>query len=134
MMRNTLNYLLNDPDPKASALVPQLMNAIDGLEKQIKELEFKISDLKRKIKHVYSDLNQIEYKLHAVFMHEGEASFGHYWLYLSDSLNRKWTKYNDSVVESVSNSVVFQNSSGKTANVYALAYISSNVPIQLSRK
>ncbi|KNC98817.1 ubiquitin-specific protease UBP2 [Spizellomyces punctatus DAOM BR117] len=70
-----------------------------------------------------ADMKQLEYKLHAVFIHLGEASFGHYWTYIYDEENDRWLKFDDSVVSKVSESDVFSDTTGSTANAYALIYV-----------
>ncbi|KAI8904600.1 hypothetical protein DFJ77DRAFT_443916 [Powellomyces hirtus] len=65
----------------------------------------------------------MKYGLHAVFVHLGEASFGHYYTYMWDNELNRWLKYNDSQVTEVSESVVFSDTTGSTANAYALIYV-----------
>ncbi|KAF9359839.1 ubiquitin-specific protease ubp2 [Mortierella sp. AD094] len=50
-----------------------------------------------------ADLNQAEYKIHAVFHHEGGANFGHYWVYILDEASEepRWLKYSDDFVSEV---------------------------------
>ena len=56
-----------------------------------------------KIQDEVADLNQTEYKIHAVFHHEGGANFGHYWVYIFDdkSDEPRWLKYSDDLVSEV---------------------------------
>lgn len=131
MMEASLNFLLLDPDPASQDLVPQLIEASDRLKQQIKKTREQIQHLEHEIRQVYSDMMGTEYRLHAVFMHEGEASYGHYWIYMWDNATQRWFKYNDSVVSQVSESLVFENTRGRNTNVYALAYIQQETQTSL---
>jgi ubiquitin C-terminal hydrolase len=123
-MELSLNLLLSDHDSElANSLVPDLMGAIDSLKNLIDSKKGKLACLQSSIKQVFDEKKQTKYHLHAVFMHEGEASYGHYWIYLWDKFKNRWIKFNDSVVSQVPDSIVYQNTSGKNANVYALAYL-----------
>ncbi|TPX70357.1 hypothetical protein SpCBS45565_g01777 [Spizellomyces sp. 'palustris'] len=104
----------NDPtaqDDGVSGQATMLPNQENGLQTDIGEVTSS------------ADMNQLEYKLHAVFIHLGEASFGHYWIYIYDEENDRWLKFDDSVVSKVSESDVFSDTTGSTANAYALIYV-----------
>ncbi|KAF9116753.1 ubiquitin-specific protease ubp2 [Mortierella sp. AM989] len=80
----------------------------------------KISDLTSKLSSETADLNRAEYKIHAVFHHEGGADFGHYWVYIFDesSDEPRWIKYSDDFVSEVGiaqESEVFNGFQGSTA-------------------
>ena len=59
------------------------------------------------------DLTAAEYKIHAVFHHEGGANFGHYWVYILDDPpiasgtpadqqpSPRWLKFSDDLVSEV---------------------------------
>ena len=131
MMETSLNFLLRDPEASSMDMLPELIESIDKLKQEISSHLVDIESLELAIQKVYSDMTFVEYRLHAVLMHEGEASFGHYWIYIWDQVQSKWFKYNDSIVEEVSESVVFQDTSGRNSNVYALAYVQPDVKIEL---
>ncbi|CAO3621299.1 unnamed protein product [Cunninghamella blakesleeana] len=86
-----------------------------------------ISDLQSKIKHEYDDLKECAYRLHAVFIHQGQASYGHYWLYIYDHEESVWWKFNDSTVSKVSSTNIFNDTTGSTANPYFLVYVRNDV-------
>ncbi|CAO3564036.1 unnamed protein product [Mortierella alpina] len=60
----------------------------------------KISELTDQLQNETADLHQAEYKIHAVFHHEGGANFGHYWVYILDDQpsGSRWLKYSDDIV------------------------------------
>ncbi|KAJ3182537.1 ubiquitin-specific protease ubp2 [Gaertneriomyces sp. JEL0708] len=76
-------------------------------------------------KYLQSDTTNDEYILHAVFIHQGEASFGHYWIYIYDHVKQKWFKFNDAEVTEVQEWEVYFDTSGSIANAYALIYVRS---------
>ena len=41
------------------------------------------------------------YRVHAVFIHQGQANYGHYWIYIYNHQQEQWWKYNDSRVTKV---------------------------------
>ena len=134
LLESTLNHLLTSQESSeiSSDVVGDLMAAAETLKSQIESSQTQIRTLEDSIQGVYADMTHVGYHLHAVFMHEGEASYGHYWLYMWDRATDRWFKYNDSVVSQVPSSVVFQDTSGKNGNVYALAYVRDGVETSLA--
>lgn len=83
----------------------------------------KIQALKQSIQKQYSDYTQLAYNLHAVFIHQGQANYGHYWVYIYDHKGDQWWKYNDSLVTKVNESEILHDTTGSTANPYFLVYV-----------
>ncbi|KAF9102269.1 ubiquitin-specific protease ubp2 [Mortierella sp. GBA35] len=80
----------------------------------------RISELNERIKNEMSDVNEAEYKIHAVFHHAGGANFGHYWVYIYDDKAEvpRWLKYSDEIVSEVGlaqEDEVFNGYQGSTA-------------------
>ncbi|KAI8057395.1 hypothetical protein BDF21DRAFT_440923 [Thamnidium elegans] len=86
----------------------------------------KMQEFRSKIKDQYSDYKKLAYKLHAVFIHQGQANYGHYWIYILDHDENQWWKYNDSMVSKVNESEVYHDTTGSTANPYFLVYVDQN--------
>ncbi|KAI9245928.1 hypothetical protein EDC94DRAFT_529888 [Helicostylum pulchrum] len=86
----------------------------------------KMQEFRSKIKDQYSDYKKLAYKLHAVFIHQGQANYGHYWIYILDHDENQWWKYNDSLVSKVNESEVYHDTTGSTANPYFLVYVDQN--------
>ncbi|KAG1465197.1 hypothetical protein G6F56_004936 [Rhizopus delemar] len=86
----------------------------------------KMKEIKAKIRQQYDDHNQLAYKLHAVFIHQGQANYGHYWVYILDHKEDQWWKYNDSLVTKVKESEILHDTTGSTANPYFLVYVDAN--------
>jgi hypothetical protein len=98
----SLSILVHDSDSKeALEMIPQMAQVIETIKEQNKSSQRKMHQLDYAISDLYSDMTKNRYNLHAVFMHEGEASFGHYWIYIWHPDKKKWFKYNDSIVSEV---------------------------------
>ncbi|KAG0016882.1 ubiquitin-specific protease ubp2 [Entomortierella chlamydospora] len=103
------NLALDQADANAEAgsditIPPNDSNVIrSGLDNEETVQLSKISSLTAKIGEETADLNQAEYKIHAVFHHEGGADFGHYWVYILDEASEepRWLKYSDDFVSEV---------------------------------
>nr|XP_020454301.1 ubiquitin carboxyl-terminal hydrolase 28 isoform X3 [Monopterus albus] len=102
------------------------------VENDINELKASIDRLTQVLEGMYSDnsLCQVPYRLHAVLVHEGQASAGHYWAYIYDHANKRWMKYNDiSITESSWEELERDSFGGVTnASAYCLMYIDDRLP------
>ncbi|XP_017275430.1 ubiquitin carboxyl-terminal hydrolase 28 isoform X3 [Kryptolebias marmoratus] len=102
------------------------------VEHDINELKASIDKLNQTLEGIYSDnsLCQVPYRLHAVLVHEGQASAGHYWAYIYDHANQRWMKYNDvSITESSWDELERDSFGGMTnASAYCLMYIDDRLP------
>ena len=84
--------------------------------------------LRRHEAQSYADLNGTKYSLHAVLVHDGAPTSGHYWAYIRnrdcvDSKDR-WQKFNDLMVSPVSEDEMLASARGGTgyARAYCLIY------------
>uniref|UniRef100_A0A8D3CFR0 Ubiquitin carboxyl-terminal hydrolase n=1 Tax=Scophthalmus maximus TaxID=52904 RepID=A0A8D3CFR0_SCOMX len=97
------------------------------VENDVNELKASIDRLGQKLEGMYSDdsLCQVPYRLHAVLVHEGQASAGHYWAYIYDHANQRWMKYNDVCITESSWDELERDSFGgiTNASAYCLMYI-----------
>ncbi|XP_063752011.1 ubiquitin carboxyl-terminal hydrolase 28 isoform X2 [Eleginops maclovinus] len=102
------------------------------VENDINELKASIEKLTQMLEAMYTDnsLCQAPYRLHAVLVHEGQASAGHYWAYIYDHANKRWMKYNDvSITESSWEELERDSFGGMTnASAYCLMYIDDRLP------
>ncbi|XP_036975996.1 ubiquitin carboxyl-terminal hydrolase 28 isoform X3 [Acanthopagrus latus] len=102
------------------------------VENDINELKASIDKLSQMLEGMYADnsLCQVPYRLHAVLVHEGQASAGHYWAYIYDHANQRWMKYNDiSITESSWEELERDSYGGMTnASAYCLMYIDDRIP------
>ncbi|KAF2641325.1 cysteine proteinase [Massarina eburnea CBS 473.64] len=78
-----------------------LRQRAEDLRPQIEELEERMSKLEEEIDNVFTHSQDHPYRLHAIFMHAGGATSGHYWIFIHDFQNKIWRKYNDEYVDEV---------------------------------
>ncbi|KAJ2998671.1 ubiquitin-specific protease ubp2 [Globomyces sp. JEL0801] len=107
--------------------------ALDELQNQLLETMLKITSLTNSKLQMFEDMNTEEYMLYGAFFHQGDANFGHYWQFLYDVHQKRWLKFNDSLVTEVPESQVFEDTTGKTYNTYTLIYIKSGQLETLTR-
>ncbi|KAL7327567.1 ubiquitin-specific protease ubp2 [Mucor circinelloides] len=100
-----------------------LQKEAEKTKQLMQEGNAKIQSLKENIQKQYSDYTQLAYRLHAVFIHQGQANYGHYWIYIYDHKGDQWWKYNDSLVTKVNESEILHDTTGSTANPYFLVYV-----------
>ena len=81
-----------------------------------------MNEIERDIDVLHTDTSGRPYLLVDVFMHDGEANFGHYWHYGWDPQHKRWLKYNDSVITIVEESEVLADTTGKSHNAIVLIY------------
>ncbi|XP_041030186.1 ubiquitin carboxyl-terminal hydrolase 28 isoform X2 [Carcharodon carcharias] len=102
------------------------------VERDIADLKDSISQITQSIEQMYMDslMCQVPYRLHAVLVHEGQASAGHYWAYIYDHSQNMWLKYNDVSVAESSWEELQRDSYGgsRNASAYCLMYIDDNLP------
>ena len=100
------------------------------------ELRREIENVRTKIDELYkiAELENVCYRLHSVLVHEGEATGGHYWVYIRDHVAGTWRKFNDVSVTSVMWDEVRRISFGThhTASAYCLFYINEKEASRIS--
>ncbi|AGO13496.1 AaceriACL164Cp [[Ashbya] aceris (nom. inval.)] len=95
-----------------------------ALDEELASLDAHIASVQDAITHQFDAFSSYGYSLGAVFIHRGEASYGHYWVYIKDCQNGGiWRKYNDESVTEVPESEVFDFSEENTATPYFLVYV-----------
>ncbi|KAI9885242.1 MAG: hypothetical protein M1823_002981 [Watsoniomyces obsoletus] len=88
-------------DPELPDIFPIMEEAAVDFEAEMKEIDEEIAKLQYQIEHQFDGLRTQAYRLAAVFIHRGTATFGHYWIYIRDFLTNIWRKYNDGYVTQV---------------------------------
>jgi hypothetical protein len=75
-----------NPELAESISPPDVADALgqeaSELEAERKEVQERIDDLRREIASIWEAEKEAEYELVSVFMHRGEASFGHYYVHI----------------------------------------------------
>ncbi|MGH0179236.1 UNVERIFIED_CONTAM: hypothetical protein FKN15_001311 [Acipenser sinensis] len=102
------------------------------VEQNIQELKDSIDRINHTLENMHTEdsMCQVPYRLHAVLVHEGQASAGHYWAYIFNHRCKLWLKYNDiSVTESCWEELERDSYGGvKNASAYCLMYIDDKLP------
>uniref|UniRef100_A0A667ZEI1 Ubiquitin carboxyl-terminal hydrolase n=1 Tax=Myripristis murdjan TaxID=586833 RepID=A0A667ZEI1_9TELE len=113
------------PQPAPHSITEEELHFVKTcLQRWRTEVENNINGIK-----VYSVV-QVPYRLHAVLVHEGQASAGHYWAYIYDHSNQRWMKYNDITITESSWEELERDSFGgmTNASAYCLMYIDDRLP------
>ncbi|XP_071842201.1 ubiquitin carboxyl-terminal hydrolase 25-like isoform X2 [Apostichopus japonicus] len=117
-------------DDELSVLQECLMRWRKEVELDVKGLQDSIDSIRLNIEHMFDeeDLRKFEFHLHAVLVHEGQASAGHYWAYILDHKRNVWLKFNDISVAEVSWPELERESVGGSGNAsaYCVMYIDSS--------
>ncbi|CCE63264.1 hypothetical protein TPHA_0E01710 [Tetrapisispora phaffii CBS 4417] len=110
--------------PMKTSLISQIEANLLEIDRELTTLFNNIRDMELNISNMFKEFQSIKYNLFAVFIHRGEASYGHYWTYIKDfQQNSIWRKYNDETITEVPDSEVFNFIEGNTATPYFLVYV-----------
>lgn len=128
VLMSTRNYLTSDAIKKLD--LPIDMNTLEVLDLEIDRLDNallginnELEMLQNNISQQFTGFNKIGYSIFAIFIHRGQASYGHYFIYIRDPKSNVYRKYNDEIVSEVSMEEVFNFSEGNTATPYYLTFI-----------
>mmetsp|Transcript_17901 Transcript_17901/g.30438 ORF Transcript_17901/g.30438 Transcript_17901/m.30438 type:complete len:723 (+) Transcript_17901:935-3103(+) len=139
---NSFHPFLEQIDKKqekeVGATVQLLKKFSMQLGDQVSTMEKQLQDLKQSVKSAYGqqDLQQHEYHLHSVCVHDGNASSGHYYSLIYDRFEKKWRKYSDIKVTEVTEEEVLQISMGDGKSwqtAYWLVYVNSEIAGDLEK-
>ncbi|KAI5291155.1 hypothetical protein KEM54_006103 [Ascosphaera aggregata] len=101
---------------------------ISGLENltrdEIAAVDGQRTTLQYLIDHEFDTMRELAYRLYAVFIHSGQVSYGHYWIYIYDFEKKIWRKYNDDYVTEVADvSEIYNEDPRGIASPYFVVYI-----------
>lgn len=125
---NHIEYIEDMPMPdirrgSVKLVHEESIQSTQEIEIQLRASEAQEKELSYNLAHAFDEYTEYEYCLHSVFIHRGEASHGHYWIYIYDFQLSKWRKYNDEEVTEVAKSEVYKDRRGMNENPYMLTYI-----------
>eukprot|EP00736_Rhodelphis_marinus_P001179 Rmarinus@m.17968 len=91
---------------------------------EMKRLDAEITALQAAESQIFDGMRSVRYRLHAVLVHDGVATSGHYWAFLLSS-DGQWYRFNDIQVTKVDEETVFRESRGgyQQCSAYRLIYI-----------
>ncbi|ODV84927.1 hypothetical protein CANARDRAFT_28664 [[Candida] arabinofermentans NRRL YB-2248] len=96
---------------------------IAKLGEELKSINSEIEMLQNQIQNQFVDMNKIGYSIFAIFIHRGQASYGHYWIYIKDPKSGLYRKYNDEIVSEVTIDEVLNFSESNSATPYYLVFV-----------
>lgn len=128
----TLKYLETKVAPSEEfAVSPDTIEVIrqqiDHLKDRLQKVNTQINDLQGKISSQFLSYQKVGYSLFAIFIHRGEASYGHYWVYIKDPHKNVYRKYNDDNVTEVPASEVLNFTENNTATPYYVVYVKDDL-------
>lgn len=139
-MKSARDFLVAQNE-KEDGLVKVAPGTITFLEKHIAESDTKmenikseISDLEKRIENQFNgkDMQKVGYKLHSVFIHRGQATFGHYWVYIRDFQRGIYRIYNDKTIsEAPENEVTGSDLKDSEATAYYVTYVRDDLTTSL---
>lgn len=104
-----------------------LIDAIVAQEQKLKQrlvaIETESEQLQDRVSNHFNSHQNVRYKLFAIFIHRGEALYGHYWVYIKDPVKNIYRKYNDDTVTEAPISEVLNFATNNTATPYYMAYV-----------
>lgn len=80
-------------------------------------------ELQAALARQFTEFSQLGYRVHAIFIHRGQAGFGHYWIYIRDLVTGTFSKFNDELVTQVTKEEVMDFSPQNLATPYYLVFI-----------
>lgn len=134
-LRATLKYLETKiTDSQQLSIKPETINVIkeqiDNLKARLQVINDQLNGLQEKVSSQFSSYQKTGYSLFAIFIHRGEASYGHYWVYIKDPHKNVYRKYNDDNVTEVPASEVLNFSATNTATPYYVVYVKDDLEQQ----
>ncbi|KAK9457645.1 hypothetical protein V1511DRAFT_494192 [Dipodascopsis uninucleata] len=100
-----------------SQVVTGLEEEIEKIQLELPKIDSRIEELSALLKGQFSNLRNLGYRIHSVFIHRGQATFGHYWIYIYDFDSGIFRKYNDERVTEVADEEVLPFSSDEFAKL-----------------
>ena len=115
-------------------LPSKLTSAKELLDAYLRSVTVKVSEMKDQLRTVMEEIDRIyrrpelqqhEYHLHSLLIHDGQAGSGHYYAYSYDEDEEKWWKFNDIHVTEATEEDVQRDSVGgySYTSAYCLVYL-----------
>ena len=110
-----------------NSTIEVIQNEIEKLKFELQSIESRLLELHDMVSKQFSNYTKVGYSIFAIFIHRGEASYGHYWVYIKDPHRNVFRKYNDEIVTEVPLSEVFNFNEGNTATPYYIVYVKNTL-------
>lgn len=115
------------PVEVSDELMTTVKDEITRVQNELTEIDAELERLTGLVGHQFDGYTKVGYLIFAIFIHRGEASYGHYWVYIKDPTRDIYRKYNDEIVTEVPALEVFNFSEGNTATPYYIVYVKDNL-------
>lgn len=123
-------------EPVTADLTARLRAGKELLEAYARTVAAKVAEMKLQLQAVTEEIDSIyrrpelqehQYYLHSLLIHDGQAGSGHYYAYSYEAEDEKWWKFNDIHVTQVPESDVTRDSIGghNFTSAYCLVYLDS---------
>jgi ubiquitin carboxyl-terminal hydrolase 25/28 len=127
MTKKFLQMLQEDevPDIQVNGDLPEaLEERANELVQELASIAEETENLKKKLQDQFTDMRHHRYRLQAVFIHSGNSSFGHYYIFIYDFARDIWREYNDARVSEVHDTKrIFEHSGFNNPTPYYLVYV-----------
>ncbi|OWB54903.1 peptidase activity protein [[Candida] boidinii] len=110
-----------------SNTIEVLQNQVERIDEELKSINSEVQSLETKIYTQFDQFTKIGYSIFAIFIHRGQASYGHYWIYIKDPVRNVYRKYNDEIVSEVTLEEVLNFQEGNTATPYYLVFVKEDL-------
>lgn len=122
------NALDGFPELKLSSETVETMTSVlKEIQTREQDQAGEMEQYQQKISDQFKNFTKVGYSLFAIFIHRGEASYGHYWIYIKDPKRNIYRKYNDETVTEVTLEEVFNFDENNTATPYFLVYVKEDL-------
>lgn len=115
--------VFNDALSINTSTIKAIAEKARALKQELSNIDAELQNLGGLVTGQFSKYKKIGYSVFAIFIHRGEASYGHYWIYIKDPISNMYRKYNDEIVTEVPSSEVFNFLEGNTATPYYIVYV-----------
>jgi ubiquitin carboxyl-terminal hydrolase 25/28 len=105
-----------------AAAIAAIAAEVQRRHQELAALDAALQRLHECVAAQFAAYTRVAYLIFAIFIHRGEASYGHYWIYIRDPQRNIFRKYNDEVVTEVPLSEVMNFAEGNTATPYYIVY------------
>lgn len=137
ILKTTREYLQSEAVKELGIHVEN--NTLEVLDREIQKLDdeaasinSELEELQNKISRQFNEFNKVGYSIFAIFIHRGQASYGHYFIYIRDPKSNIYRKYNDEIVSEVSLEEIYNFSDNNTATPYYLAFVKDELIDQIT--
>lgn len=103
--------------------IAALQAQVEVFKIRLQAIHTRLETLQGKVSLQFSTYQKVGYSLFAIFIHRGEASYGHYWVYIKDPKRNIYRKYNDDTVTEVPLSEVLNFTESNTATPYYMVFV-----------